>query len=172
MKIHPRSLALLLIANSHSIAAPPTLIAFGASAPNTVGAHASLSRYFSEEIYLQLGAEEGLTRYQSRWASISTGNLGMGMEMEVSSHLFYRATGNFGIGYILNPGDTGHTRSDWMQVVRIAPQVVWYPYGRFSGTTLGFTAGINLEYRSSLTKRALPGRLPGANAQFVAGLVL
>lgn len=172
MTVHLRSLAFLLIANSLVIADPPALIALSAAAPNTVGAQASIARYFSDEMYVQLGAEEGLTRFHSRWASITQAMLGMGAEMESSSRLFFRATGSYGIGFILNPGDTGNSRSDWMQIVRVTPQAVWYPYGRFSGTALGFTLGVNLEYRSSLTDRALPGRLPGLNSQIVAGLVL
>ena len=172
MKIHPRSLALLIIANSLVFADPPALIALSASTPNTAGAQLTLSRYFSDAVYAQMGAEAGLTRYQSRWVDISQAMFGVGMEMESTSHLFYRATGSFGVGYILNPGDTGHSRSDLLQALRVSPQVVWYPYGRFSGTTLGLTIGINLEYRSSLNSRPLPGSLPGVNTQFVAGLVL
>jgi hypothetical protein len=172
MSLHPRSLAFLVIANSLAFATPPALIAISASAPNAVGAQASMARYASDEVYVQLGLEQGLARYQSRWASISHGMLGAGLELESSSRLFVRATASYGIGYILNPGDSSDTSSDWMQVVRIAPQVVWYPYGRFSGTALGFTFGLNLEFRSSLTQQPLPGRLPGVNSQLVVGLVL
>lgn len=172
MSIHLRSLAFFLIANSLALAVPPSLFMLSGSAPNTAGAQISCSRYFSDEAYAQLGAEEGLARFQSRWANIVQGMLGAGMEIESSSHLFYRATGSFGVGYILNPGDTGHSRSDWMQVLRVSPQAIWYPNGRFSGASLGFTLGLNLEYRSSLTDRPLPGRLPGVNSQILLGLVL
>ncbi len=172
MILHLRSLAFLIIANSLARAAPPVMFTLSGSAPNVPGARVSAARYFDDNIYLQAGLEEGVSRLDSHWASLSQGLIGIGWEMESTSHLFFRTTGMGGVSAIFKPGDTQSKHSDWMQTIRIAPEVVWYPYGRFSGASMGFSAGVHLEFRSSLTQRPLPGNLEGTNTQFFAGLVL
>ncbi len=172
MKFHLRSLALPFFASSLTYAAPPALVSLAAATPNLPGAQLSGALYLSDESYGQLTLEEGLSRLHGRWASLSQASAGFGREIEFSSHLFFRATGSYGLGFLADPGDTGNVHSDWMHSLRFAPQVVWYPNGRFWGSSLGFTGGVQIGYRASLTSRALPGALRGANAQIFAGLVL
>lgn len=172
MNLHLRSLAVVVIANSLSNAAPPATITVVGAAPNLASAGLTLSRYFADPAYLHFELDEGLTRFQSRWSSLSQASIGMGWEMESSSHLFFRTTASVGAGILLLPGDTGASKSEWLRTITVSPEMVWFPYGRFRGASMGFTMGIHLQYRSSLTPRPLPGQLPGANAQFFAGLVL
>ena len=172
MKFHFRSLTLAALAGSLAQAAPPALVSLAAATPNLPGAQLSGSLYASDGLYGQLTLEEGISRLQARWASLSQASTGLGWELELSSHLFFRTTGSYGLGYLANPGDTAKIHSDWMQSFRLTPQVVWYPNGRFSGASIGVTGGVHLDYRTSLNSRSLPGGLRGANAQLFAGLVL
>ena len=166
------SLASILFLSRVACSLPPATFEIGATAPDAAGGHLAYSRYLGESAFLQARLEEGVLRLDSRLSGIHHGLLALGLEEEASSHLFFRLSLGGGIGMIYNPGEKRSDRSDWLATTRIAPEVAWFPFGRFGVASVGLNLGINLQHRQSLTDHPLPRAISREGAQIFAGVVL
>jgi len=154
------------------LAAPPGIFEVGVSAPNGLGGHLAYSGYFTETNFVQLRLEESVLNLRPRISNLQHILLGAGYEEEFSSHLFFRLTGGLGLGQVMLRDQPGLVREAYLSTVRIAPDLTWFPYGRFGGASIGLNIGVNLQYRQALGDRALPSSISNQGAQIFAGLVL
>jgi len=155
-----------------SLAAPPGIFELGVSAPSGVGGHIAYSGYLSETNFLQIRFEESLLNLRPRVSNLQHLLLGAGYEQEFSSHLFFRLAGGLGVGQATLRDQPGNARETYLATARIAPDLAWFPYGRFGGASLGLNVGVNLQYRKALGDRVLPSSISNQGAQIFAGLVL
>lgn len=173
MPAHSSScIASALLSTGLACAAPPATIDLGATAPDASGGHFAFTRYLNDNLFLQARLEEGVMRFDSRLASLHHGLVGVGFEHEFTSKSYFRLTASAGGGLIYNPGEKASDHSEWLYTARIAPEIVWFPTGRYRRPSLGLNLGLNLQSRYSADERPVLGGLSGKGLQIFAGLVL
>lgn len=165
-------IASVILSTGLACAAPPMTIDLGVTAPDASGGHIAFSRYMGDDLFLQARLEEGVMRLDSRFASVHHGLVGVGFEHEFTSKAYFRLTASAGGGVIYNPGEKASDHSEWLYTARIAPEIVWFPTGRFRRPSLGLNLGVNLQTRYSADERPVLGGLSGKGVQIFAGLVL
>ncbi|MEK7394669.1 MAG: hypothetical protein AAB214_19095 [Fibrobacterota bacterium] len=154
------------------LSATPGMFELGITAPSGPGGHLAYSTYFGETKFLQIRLEESIMNFRPRISNAHHALLGAGYEQEFSSHLFLRVTAGLGIGQAAFRDQPGPSRDTYFSSVRIAPDLTWFPGGRFSTIGLGLNAGVNLQSRQALGDRALPTSISNQGVQIFAGLVL
>ena len=166
------SLAIVLVASNLASSAPPSTFEFGGTAPEGMGGHLAYAFYPGENGFIQMRLEEGVINLHPRGVSMLTAVLGVGYEEELTSHSFFRLTAANGIGLIYNAGPTPADLTERLGSFRLAPELLWFPLGRFTGPSLGLNIGMNLQYRYSYTDKPLPNSLSKTSLQIFAGFVL
>ncbi len=172
MKFFRPLLVSLFLSNSLAFGAPSPTFEMGATAPNGLGCHMAVSSFFGENLFLQARWEEGALPFGPKLGVLHHGLVGLGYEYESSSHLFFRLTAGAGLGSVYAPHGVDDGRSKWLQTIRLAPEMAWYPFGRFRDFPLGLNLGVNLQHRSDGSGGPVTGGLQGQSAQIFAGMVL